>query len=118
MTAGTMTPEEFFQQHPRLYGLALAGPALTCGYALARMRGAADRRQVWGYGALAAVTAVQFLGLLRWRPDRLARLERRRGTRGLADELDEFALACPALAADGPRSADEILGYDDVRLPR
>ena len=63
-----MTPDEFFQQHPRLYGVALAGPTLTCGYALARMRDAGDARQVWGYAALAAVTAVQVVGLLRWRP--------------------------------------------------
>ena len=65
-----MTPEEFFSQHPRLYGLALSGPALTCGYALTKMRGAPDRRQQCRYAALAALTAVQFVGLLRWRPTR------------------------------------------------
>ncbi len=63
-----MTPEEFLQLHPRMYGVALAGPTLTCGYALVRARGASGGRQALGYVALAVVTAVQVVGLLRWWP--------------------------------------------------
>lgn len=63
-----MTPEEFFRRHPWVYGVALAGPTLTCGYSLVRARGASGGRQALGYAALAAVTAVQVVGLLRWWP--------------------------------------------------
>lgn len=63
-----MSPEDFFELHPRVYGVALAGPTLTCGYALVRARGESDGRQALGYAALAAVTAVQLVGLLRWWP--------------------------------------------------
>lgn len=62
-----MGPAEHFQQHPVQYWLALAGPVLTTVYALAKMRGAADRRQARRYAALAAVTAFQAVGLLRIR---------------------------------------------------
>jgi hypothetical protein len=63
-----MIPEEYFQEHPDRYWLALAGPALTTGYALAKVRSASDAQQAWGYGALAAVCAAQVIGLLRLGP--------------------------------------------------
>lgn len=50
--------------------------------------------------------------------ERLARLQRRRGGRRLADELDEIALHCSRLPVLDSRTADEILGYDDHGLPR
>jgi hypothetical protein len=65
-----MTPEEFFQAHPRVYWLALAGPALTAIYASARLSSASEAQQAWGYGALAAVTAAQAIGVVRLRPTR------------------------------------------------
>jgi antitoxin VapB len=50
--------------------------------------------------------------------DRLARL-RREGTRKrLADQLDEIALRCARLPVRDPRAADDILGYDELGLPR
>ena len=49
--------------------------------------------------------------------DRLARLQRERAGRSLADELDEIALACSSLPVQDHRDADEILGYDDAGLP-
>jgi len=50
--------------------------------------------------------------------ERLARLQRRRGGRRLADELDEIALHCSRLPVLDARPADEILGYDEHGLPR
>ena len=50
--------------------------------------------------------------------ERLARLQRRRGARRLADELDEIALHCSRLPVRDARPPDEILGYDDHGLPR
>ena len=50
--------------------------------------------------------------------ERLARVRRARPKRRLADELDEIALHCAALPIDDPRSADEIVGYDENGLPR
>ena len=51
--------------------------------------------------------------------ERLERVRRRRTTRRrLADDLDEIALHCAGHAVRDPRSADEIIGYDDVGLPR
>ncbi|MCC5887426.1 MAG: type II toxin-antitoxin system VapB family antitoxin [Gammaproteobacteria bacterium] len=50
--------------------------------------------------------------------DRLERICRERGGMRLADELDEIALACAALPVLDPRSAEDILGYDDHGLPR
>lgn len=49
--------------------------------------------------------------------DRLARLRRERAGRRLADELDEIAWHCARLPVRDPRSAEEILGYDDDGLP-
>jgi antitoxin VapB len=49
--------------------------------------------------------------------DRLNRLRRERARRRLADELDEIALHCARLPVQDPRSADDILGYDEHGLP-
>ncbi len=50
--------------------------------------------------------------------DRLARVRRERSGRRLADELDEIARHCATLPVRDPRSAEEIIGYDDHGLPR
>ena len=50
--------------------------------------------------------------------DRLERIRRRRSGRRLADELDEIALRCASLPILDKRNAEEILGYDEHRLPR
>lgn len=50
--------------------------------------------------------------------DRLNRLRRERRKRRLADELDDIALHCASLPVRDPRSADEILGYDEQGIPR
>ncbi|MBS0364883.1 MAG: type II toxin-antitoxin system VapB family antitoxin [Proteobacteria bacterium] len=49
--------------------------------------------------------------------ERLQRVRRTRAKRQLADELDEIALHCSALAVRDPRTADEIMGYDKHGLP-
>lgn len=50
--------------------------------------------------------------------ERLQRIRRTRAKRRLADELDEIALHCSSLAVRDPRSADEIMGYDEQGIPR
>ncbi len=50
--------------------------------------------------------------------DRLARLRRERSRRRLVDELDAIALHCAALPVLDPRSAEEIIGYDERGVPR
>lgn len=50
--------------------------------------------------------------------DRLQRVRRDRAGRSLAEELDAIALRCAALPVRDPRSADEILGYDQHGVPR
>jgi antitoxin VapB len=50
--------------------------------------------------------------------DRLERLRRERVKRTLADELDEIAQHCARLPVLDARPADEILGYDEMGLPR
>jgi antitoxin VapB len=50
--------------------------------------------------------------------DRLARLRRERSGRRLADELDDIGRHCAALPVRDPRSADEIVGYDERGAPR
>jgi len=50
--------------------------------------------------------------------DRLERVRRERSGRRLADELDAIARHCAALPVRDPRSAEEILGYDERGLPR
>lgn len=50
--------------------------------------------------------------------DRLARLRRDRAGHRLADELDAIARHCASLPVRDSRRADEILGYDELGLPR
>ena len=50
--------------------------------------------------------------------DRLARVRRERTKRRLADELEEIADHCASLPILDNRRAEEILGYDQVGLPR
>jgi antitoxin VapB len=50
--------------------------------------------------------------------DRLERVRRRLSGRRLADELDEIALHSASLPILDARDADEILGYDELGLPR
>ena len=50
--------------------------------------------------------------------ERIQRVRRARAKRRLADELDEIALHCSTLPVLDPRSADEIMGYDENGLPR
>jgi antitoxin VapB len=50
--------------------------------------------------------------------DRLARVKRTRSKRRLADELDQIALHCAALPVLDSRCPEEILGYDELGLPR
>ena len=50
--------------------------------------------------------------------DRLARVQREKAGRRLADELDDIARHCAALPVRDVRTADEILGYDEDGLPR
>lgn len=50
--------------------------------------------------------------------DRLARVRRERSKQRLADELDAIAQHCAALPVLDPRSADEILGYDETGIAR
>ncbi len=50
--------------------------------------------------------------------DRLERVRRRLSGRRLADELDEIALHSASLPVLDARDADEILGYDELGLPR
>ncbi len=50
--------------------------------------------------------------------DRLARVNRERTKRRLADELEEIAEHCASLPVLDARSAEAILGYDEAGLPR
>jgi len=50
--------------------------------------------------------------------DRLARLRRERTRRSLADDLDEIARHCARLPVCDPRTADEILDYDEHGVSR
>jgi antitoxin VapB len=50
--------------------------------------------------------------------NRLSRIRRDRSKRRLAEELEEIARRCAALPVLDPRSADEIIGYDENGLPR
>lgn len=50
--------------------------------------------------------------------NRLERVRRQRSGRRLADDLNDLAVRCAALPVLDPRSADDILGYDDKGLPR
>lgn len=50
--------------------------------------------------------------------DRLMRVRRERTKRRLADELEEIAEHCANLPVLDSRGAEEILGYDEVGVPR
>jgi antitoxin VapB len=50
--------------------------------------------------------------------ERLERVRRARSKRRLVDELDQIAVHCASLPLQDPRSADEILGYDEHGIPR
>ena len=50
--------------------------------------------------------------------DRLMRVRRERTRRRLADELEEIAEHCANLPIIDDRRAEEILGYDELGLPR
>jgi antitoxin VapB len=50
--------------------------------------------------------------------ERLARLKGRRRRRALRDELREIGERCAALPTIDDRTADDILGYDDLGVPR
>ena len=50
--------------------------------------------------------------------DRLIRVRRERTRRRLADELQDIAEHCASLPVLDGRQAEEILGYDEVGLPR
>jgi antitoxin VapB len=47
---------------------------------------------------------------------RLTRIQRERSSRSLADQLDAIACRTAKLPVRDPRSADEILGYDENGL--
>lgn len=49
--------------------------------------------------------------------DKLARIQRQRAGRRLAEELDEIAQHCSSLRVLDDRDADEILGYDEHGVP-
>ena len=49
--------------------------------------------------------------------ERLARLQRQRGSRRLSDELNEIALHCASLPVFDDRLAEEIIGYDERGFP-
>ena len=48
---------------------------------------------------------------------RLAQVERNRGSTRLADELDHIALHCAGLPRLDGRNAEQIIGYDESGLP-
>jgi antitoxin VapB len=50
--------------------------------------------------------------------DRLARVRRERTKRRLADELEEIAEHCANLPVLDGRPPEEILGYDEIGVPR
>jgi antitoxin VapB len=50
--------------------------------------------------------------------DRLVRVRRERTKRRLADELEEIGKHCASLPVLDARRAEEILGYDEIGLPR
>ena len=56
--------------------------------------------------------------VLRALRERLQREEGRRKPRNLVDELREISDRCAALPVFDTRSAEEILGYDEIGVPR
>ena len=69
--------------------------------------------------ALAALTGeTKTEAVRRALQDRLDRVQRRRGGLRLVDDLNDIAQHCASLPVLDDRSADEILGYDTLGLPR
>ena len=69
--------------------------------------------------ALAALTGeTKTEAVRRALEERLARTRRTRGHKRLVDEINEIADHCSSLPVLDARSADEILGYDEIGLPR
>jgi antitoxin VapB len=69
--------------------------------------------------ALAARTGETITGaVIQALRDRLRRTEGRRNPRSLIDDLREISDRCAALPVFDTRSADEILGYDEIGVPR
>jgi antitoxin VapB len=69
--------------------------------------------------ALAARTGETITGaVIQALRDRLQRTEGRRKPRSLVDELREISDRCAALPVFDTRSAEEILGYDEIGVPR
>jgi antitoxin VapB len=50
--------------------------------------------------------------------ERLIRLKGRRSTTEIADEIMKISLRCRALPEKDQRGADEILGYDEIGVPK
>jgi antitoxin VapB len=50
--------------------------------------------------------------------ERLIRLKGRRSTTEIADEIMKISLRCRALPEKDRRGADEILGYDEIGVPK
>jgi len=69
--------------------------------------------------ALAAMTGeTKTEAVRRALEERLERTRRTRGQKRLVDEINEIADHCSSLPVLDARSADEILGYDEIGLPR
>ena len=69
--------------------------------------------------ALAARTGETITGaVIQALRDRLQRTEGRRNPRSLIDDLREISDRCAALPVLDTRSADEVLGYDEIGVPR
>jgi len=69
--------------------------------------------------ALAALTGeTKTEAVRRALEERLERTRRTRGHKRLVDEINEIADHCSSLPVLDARSADEILGYDEIGLPR
>lgn len=50
--------------------------------------------------------------------EKLARVEKAKGRGGLVEELNRIALCCARLPRRDDRSPEEIIGYDDLGLPK
>ncbi len=50
--------------------------------------------------------------------EKLARVEQAKGRSGLVEELNRVALHCAGLPKRDDRSPEDILGYDDLGLPK
>ena len=69
--------------------------------------------------ALAALTGeTKTEAVRRALEERLERTRRTRGHKRLVDEINEIADHCSSLPVLDARSADEMLGYDEIGLPR